>query len=324
MTRKRSDIHDLLGRLSKVEQDFLRQPFLAPVTGGGTVRVRIAGIVCNLRLEPADFVGWGVFEPVDYSQALFVREASLAERRGYLDLFPVVRLIVCRRAAGGWIAAAASFGDGRVAIDGAVPLQLATEVQQFDSVRARFDGLRFWFDEVDLRDDPGHAAYLRGALADRTVPADLGRKGLSAEARAAYEFAYWHLVRPADERAGRSRRRPQHHAPPASESDLAAQRLRDSLSHAGAELVDYLERGDGFRVRYVIDGRRYTSSVDKQDLTVQVAGVCLNGEDRNFDLGSLVGVLRQGDGGGGLLRVGDEGLRERDYWRIHPPRRGRR
>jgi hypothetical protein len=33
-----------------------------------------------------------------------------------------------------------------------------------------------------------------------------------------------------------------------------------------------------------------------------------------------VGVLREGDEDGGILRVGDDGMDEEHYWRVHPRR----
>jgi hypothetical protein len=88
-------------------------------------------------------------------------------------------------------------------------------------------------------------------------------------------------------------------------------------------LIEYLERGDSYRVTYRVDGQRFTSSVNKEDLSVQIAGICLSGEDREFDLASLVGVLREGEQGHGLVRVGqDRGAIDEDhYWRAHPRRR---
>jgi hypothetical protein len=327
------DVNKLLNRLAAAEDEFLRQEFMAPALRGGMVRVRIAGALCRIRIAPAEFEGWGVFRPASHTNANLVRHASLAQRRRYLDLFPLFRLIICRRAGNTWFGSAASYGDARIHFEGMAPLLLAEDVQLFDCVRARYDGSQFWFDELDMRHDPGTSAYLRAALAETTPPEALQRPGLTAEERAAYELNYWQLVQPtesgdrldAEEQGNalhrRRSKRPRPNEAPPLDADPVRRRLRESLSHAGAELVDYLERADSFRVRYTVGGRQYTSSVDKQDLTVQVAGICLSGEDQKFDLGSLVGVLREGNEQGDILQIGDGGLDEEEYWRVHPRNR---
>ncbi len=76
------------------------------------------------------------------------------------------------------------------------------------------------------------------------------------------------------------------------------QRIREALEHGGAELREMARRGGEIRVTYEVDGRRHVSLVHGSDMTVQSAGVCLSGGDRAFDLASLVGVLREGYGGG--------------------------
>jgi hypothetical protein len=308
------DVTNLLDRLAATEQAFLEREFFAPVVERGRVRVRIGGAVCKLAVEPDDFRGYGVFRPMSHTAARLVRPTTLAERRAYLGLFPMVRLIVCRQVRKTWYGSAGSFGDGRIALDGLAPIVLVDEAQPLETVCARFDGATFWFDEIDPRQDPGTPLYLRAALADRTHPDQLERKGLTAEQRAAYELLHWELTRPADggedaDATGSSEsphNAPRRNAPHRRrtdrrrgdalqpiEADPTRRRLAESLSHAGAELIDYLERGDVYRVRFLVGGRPHVSAIDKKDLTVQSAGICLSGEDRKFDLASLVGVLRE-------------------------------
>jgi hypothetical protein len=291
---------DAFNKLAAAEQRFLAAEFLAPALGGGEVQVRIAGVINRLRVSPPDFRGFGIFRPTSPTTATLIRPATLAQRRDYLALFPLVRMILCRRDDGQWLALPAHRGDQRLQIAGLAPVRMADEVQQFDVVRARFDGSSFWFESLDPSRDPATAAYLRQQLQQATDPNLLDRPGLTPEERLAYALNV--VSQAANQPAA---------AGPAG-------RLRAALAQAGAELVDYLERGDGYRVTYSIGGQQHVSSVNKSDLTIQVAGICLSGEDQKFDLTSLVGVLREA--GGEVLRIGDDGMEEEQYWRVHPPR----
>jgi hypothetical protein len=292
-------VRELLDRLAAAEDRFLRSEFLSPAVGGAPVRVRVAGVVCGLRAEPADFRGWGVWRPTSHSAARLARPASLAERQRYLELFPLVRLILCRRAGDHYLATPAHRADARFRFEGLVPVHLAEDGQPFEVVEARFDGARCWFERLDPRRDPAAAAYLRQALQDAVTAEKLCRPGLTAEERAAYALV---------------------HGP--AEQDRTEGRLLRALAHAGADLKGYVERDDCFRVEYVVDGERHVSVVDKRNLSVQVAGICLSGEDGRFDLQSLVGVLREAQQDGAVLRIGadNEGMNEEHYWHVHPPR----
>ncbi len=297
---------DALNRLAAAEERFLASEFLAPVIRGGQVQVRIAGVICALRISPAEFEGWGVFRPASHSDAALVRQAKLAERARYLDLFPRVRLILSAKQEEQWLALPAHRADSRFQIDGMIPVRLVEDAQLFEVVEARFDGTHFWYAGPDSRWDPATASYLRQQLALLTPPEKLQRSGLTAEERAAYALSYWPRYQNSEE-ARRSREE---------------QRLRGALAHAGAELKDYVERQDVYTVTYEVDGQRHVSAVSKKDLSVQVAGICLSGEDQNFDLQSLVGVIREAQGEGGLVRVGHEnlGMPEEQYWHVHPRR----
>ena len=293
---------DAFSKLAAAEERFLASEFLAPALGGGEVHVRIAGVINRLRVSPPEFRGFGIFRPTSPAAATLVRPATLAQRREYLALFPLVRLILCKRDSTQWLAISAHQGDSRFRIAGLVPLRIVEEAQQFDVVRARFDGASFWFESLDPSRDPATAAYLRQQVARETDPNLLDRPGLTPEERLAYTLCLiQELVA----------NQPDAPADP-------ARRLRDALAQAGAELVDYLERGDSYRVTYTIGGQQHVSAVRKDDLTIQVAGICLSGEDQQFDLTSLVGVLREA--GGEVLRIGEGGMPEDHYWDVHPPR----
>jgi hypothetical protein len=295
-------VHDLLNKMASAEDAFLQTEFMAPVLPGGRVQVRIAGIVCTLRVAGAPQPGWAILKPLSLKRAKVVGEPSLSQVRDYLSLFPAFRLLLVSRTEeeGGWLALPASQGDARLQTDGPVQVRLVTGVQSFQQVIARFDGGRFWFQEVDRRRSPAIAAYLRQAFAAEVAPDALRKRTLTAEERAAYGLAYR-----AVEEARRHR---------------VEVRLSEALEHGGARLASYIERADTYTVTWTLEGRTYHTTVRKDDLSVQVAGICLGGGDRRFDLQSIVGVVREAERGRRIVRVGEGAQLEEDaYWQIHPP-----
>jgi hypothetical protein len=292
-------IDDLLNKLEAAEQDFLASEVLAPVLPGQAVTVRIAGIVCQLQVDNRRFEGWAILRPLSISQAHIVRPARRAEAAAYLKLFPATRLIAVLREGRRWHGLAAQKGDTRFHIDRPVPILLAEEgIQPFETLAARFDGRFFWYERRDPRRNPALAAYLRQALNEKIAPDDLHKSGLSAEERAAYSWA-WSLLEEA-------------------RKNTVEQRLAEALAHAGGQLQAFIERDEAFTITYEVDGARHVSTVRKNDLTVLTAGICLSGQDQRFDLTSLVGVVREGAARRRIVRVGEQGMDEADYWRVHP------
>lgn len=277
-------VRDLLDKMEAAEEAFLKAEFLAPVTAGGSVRVRIAGLVCTLSVEGLESPGWAILRPLALDQARVVGSPSPAQIREYLTLFPAVRMILVRHTEGCWWAMPAKAGDSRFRVEGPVPVYLAAGAEAFQHAITRFDGQNFWFQEVERRRNPAVAAYLRQAQAARTPPAELHKPTLTAEERAAYAW----LCSPAD-------------VVPRSSTE---ERLRKALAHAGAELNSFSEREESYTVTYTVDGRSHQSVVRRGDLTVLAAGICLAGGDRHFDLASLVGVLREGARGRRLVPAG--------------------
>lgn len=267
-------IHDLLNKMEAAEDAFLDAEFLAPVLPGRQVQVRIAGVICTMHVTGKAEPGWAVLKPLSMESARIIRKPSLKQVRDYLALFPGVRLLLTARSEKDWIATPAHRNDIRFQTKGTVRVHLVTGAELFQQIIARFDGRNFWFQETDRRRSPAIAAYLRKSLAAETLPDDIRKSTLTAEEREAYK-----LIWQAFEDARR---------------DHAEIRLADALAHAGASLSSYIEREDVYTVSFDVDGHTHRSTVRKNDLTVLVAGICLDGHDRNFDLQSLVGVIREG------------------------------
>jgi hypothetical protein len=277
MAHRKHKILNSIDRLGAEEESFMKRHFLAPVVRGHGVRVRIANVICRMKIEPADYQGWGVFLPITMTEAMLDRPASMSERTRYLALLPSVRMIVCRKHESQAFVVPANPSDPRCQSSGMLELRLADEIELFDTIVSRFDGSMFWFDRVDETADPSMAAYLRESLTREIDPQMLERKGLTTGQR--YAYALNHAARRAELKL--------------SEAQQREARLRDALTHAGADLRDFSEMHDDYRVTFVFDGRRHTSLIGKRDLTVRSAGICLSGMDSEFDLNSLVGVLRE-------------------------------
>ena len=70
-------------RLAREQTDLLSSEFLAPVTPGCNVLVRLGGQWCSMMIVPPSFQGWGVFRPLTRTVAVYCRDATPAERAAY-------------------------------------------------------------------------------------------------------------------------------------------------------------------------------------------------------------------------------------------------
>lgn len=256
---------------------------LAPILRGHAVRVKLAGLVCSLRVSRVPADGLSLIRLLDAATAVYVGPASDEQREQYLSLWPKVQLILLRRFnETDWQAVRAQDSDSRFNLPGAVGVRLCDAGQQaLDTVVAAFDGTFFWYaggvtGPSDLRADQLRAELAK-ANSDELEPAppsQLAIPGLTPPEHRAYALALG-LVE--------------------SSADRKARRIADALRHAGAAFDGYSERGNDYVVSYRVDGVRHTSLVRSSDLSVVTSGICLSGRDNLFDLSSLVGVFREGE-----------------------------
>lgn len=264
-----SRARDLIDKFGREEDAFLKTQFLAPVGRGAAVRVRIAGMVCELAVKAAE-EGIALLRPRSHREAEVVRPATRSEVKKYLDLFPRARVVVTYRHGDTWLGIPAAAPEKGITLSGWVPIAFGKELKVFQTAVVRFDGSLFLLESTER---PAESAYLREELRKGTPAEELRRKGVTEPERGAYWFQLElqkEESKSADER-----------------------RLEQALKMAGAELTGFHEKDGHFTVGWKVDGRAYTSLVAKGDLTVVSSGICLSERDRDFDLTSLVGVMRQ-------------------------------
>ena len=150
--------------------------------------------------------------------------------------------------------------------------------QLFETVVARFDGSIVWFDEIDQRKSPKSSMYLRESLNVLRKPKELELDGLTQEEGDAYNIAYEFAYEQSEE----------------AKKQREQDKIKVALERAGAKYEGHIERGDTYTIEFTVDGNKHRSAVSKDTLAVVSAGICLAGHDRDFDLQSLVGVIRLG------------------------------
>ena len=244
-------------------------------------------------------------------------EALPWERGKYLELFPALRVILLwpdpdRRRPGTWWALPYNESDARQRFGlrgDPVPVFLCDPTngaERFERVLARVDGRTLWFDGPDPMADPTHAEWLRSAATQDELP-ERFLSGLSGSERLALLYSQIRRLEVAN--AAERLRQAQGHLGSLREqqewlkrvarNDRLEAQLRRALQKADATLHSYSETlsPDGSPGQLVVEWseqgqtRAYRSVLDP-GLTVVSSGICLSGRDREFDLTSLVSVMR--------------------------------
>jgi hypothetical protein len=268
---------DLVNKFAEREKDLIGKTILAPIVKGAGVRVRIGGVILDLKVEKRDFEGWAVLQVRDLKTAQFIAEPTLKQTAEYLRLFPRLAMVLIGQFEGVWWGLMFNPSDKRFKIAGPVPIRLVENGRQFSTVQVRCDGANFWYETYAQR-NYAIAVYLNACLEKRVEPDEIHYAEMVPAERMAYLMAF--LRSDPDYVPGRS--------------GTIDDKIRCALQHAGAKLdAFWMQDDESLTVRFTIDGNPHVCRV-KSDLTLQSAGICLSGQDQLFDLTSLVGVLRQG------------------------------
>ncbi len=309
------DPRALIARLNREAEQLREQEIIAPLLVGGRIRTRLRGLVYEFKVRQR-FTGWGRFQPVSESEAEVRGEVLPWERGAYLELFPLLRVVLLwpdrsGRSPGTWLALPYNESDAyqRFGLSyEPLPVFLCDPTagaDRFERVLVRVDGRTLWFDGPDVLTDPTHAEWLRTAASEE-VSKDFPA-GLASSERQA--LLYWHIhnleleqvvtaahlaaqMPPQTLHEQRTWLRQQEHRLKMEENLRRALAKADATFHSYSEIVG----SDGSTHQLVVEWSErgqtyhYRSSIDPE-LAVISSGICLSGRDRDFDLTSLVNVI---------------------------------
>ncbi len=276
---KKINALDLINRLGGAEAALHGQEFMAPLLRDGRARLRLRGLIYELRVTDAR-PGWWCCRIRDTRHAEIVTEAMPWQRGDYLALWPALRLVLLEPLrAGAWLALPFNPADAhqRFGLAGPLPVNLVEGGQPFERIIGRVEGSTIWYDDIDQRADLSTAEALRTALAAEQETPDVA--GLGAGEQATYTLLIEQTI---DQRVN-------------SIAARTERRLRHALEIGGAQLLGYELTDEELRVTWQRNGRRSVTLVGT-DLGVVSAGICLSGEDDRFDLTSIVGVIQDAPG----------------------------
>lgn len=271
-------MNSVFDRLAAAENQFIKSQFVVPVISSPFVTVKISGVILSLKIDPPNYRGWGVFKPLDYKCARFVKNATSDQCHDYLKSLPLVRLVVCHKNDDGTWTGIQS-GKGSINLVGIIPVTIMPfdgidDIQLFDTIIVRYTGLTALLEGIDRNRDPIVADTLRTNIANELDPTKIDVKGILPEETEAYRIAFFDVLN--------------------NKRDRDEDKISEALQRAGATYRSYIIRGDSYTVEYTINGEQFKSTIDKKTLGVQAAGICLDGTDRVFDLQSLVSVIKEG------------------------------
>jgi len=272
-----NDVLALIKKMGEKEDTITKSIFISPIYGNEYVVTRINGLVHKLGVPDSTKPGWYKLKACNFKRAKVVGNADFIEVEEYLKMLTKIRVILVYKKDELYFGVPLKNNSAGFGVSDLIPIYLTSDdlVGPFEKVVCGFDGANLWYYQNDISADPARTEYLRESFDKFVRPDKVQYTGLTLEEKIAYTLRF-----NLDKKARES---------------LKEVLIQKDVEFAGGEFVKFVERNDHYSVTYKIGGNQYTSYVTKDESHhVLTAGVCLNGHDRDYDLTSLITVLREG------------------------------
>ena len=265
---------DLIDKLGAQESSFYEKTFVSPVYGNTVVATRLERMLYTFDI-PSKQEGWLKFQPVNSKRARVIGKAEMDEVENYLKRLDKIRVVLVMKQQGLYMGIPDKANSLGLSFGNLMPIYLCDDVPlDFDRIVARYDGANLWYENIDTINDPSKGDYLRDSLSKIVSLEKIKFSGLTLEEKHAYALRVSFDKRFVEDR----------------KKDT----LKDDVEFAGGKFVRFDEKSDHYSVTYSVDGQQFTTRITKDPRRMVIsAGLCLAGDDRKFDLKSLVTVIRE-------------------------------
>ena len=262
-------MNNLFEKLIQKEEKFYSDGFLCPAHNGLATVVN-DGVRFNLNCIPKDFSGYGIFKLIN-NQCVLQHEARNRQKDKYLNSFHTIIGIVC------------SLDQCLILPEKEIVKVNFIENQEiFSTVILKYNGLDYYYYK-ELVNRSKHSKYLRNCLSENIKLEKLDKKHLTLFEKHLYGILYNIKVN--------------------SLKNKIEFKIENALNRNNALLNSFKKVDGNILVEYIVDGETHKTLIS-EDLNVINAGICLDGYDENYDLTSLVNVIREGQNNNLIYRVG--------------------
>jgi len=163
-------VFDLIDDLGEEEESLTETKFVSPVFHTDIVATWVKGFVHKLKIPFTD-PGWYRIHPIDMFNAEIVGEADFIQREQYLKKLPKVRIILISKQKDFHIGIPLKNNAHGLSIENTIPVFLVDDIPSlFDTVICGFDGSSFWYNDIDIKNDPAKCDFMRNSFENGADP----------------------------------------------------------------------------------------------------------------------------------------------------------
>lgn len=268
----------IMEQLRQMEHDLIGSEIISVCQRNANIIVRINGLKKEYKTNfNHDEIVIAVFKIVSFDRAEFIRPATPGEKRKFLARFPTIRAVTVSKVEDDRFLCIDHSGTSLETGEMFLVVGCPPSTFPFRPINCASTGNSMLFvSNANTTDSFATKALFQEILLPTPRnPKDIKVKYATPWQIKAYEIAYNQIQ--------------------LEKVETLDDRVKKAVEYMNGRLISYVEiDNELMNVSFMVDGRSFTSTINKETLQIVHAGICLDGEDRKFDLTTLVPIMRKG------------------------------